>query len=93
MYMEKPVIANNSGGPTETIKNNETGFLINPDKREWAEKMKILEENEILRNSMGKKGKVHSKSSYGLEIFADLTEKAVYESLPKRRANIKEKAN
>ena len=89
--MEKPVIANNSGGPTETIKNNETGFLINPDKREWAEKMKILEENEVLRASMGKKGKVHSKSSYGLETFANQTEKAVYESLNQKGAKNKEK--
>jgi glycosyltransferase involved in cell wall biosynthesis len=27
MYLETPVIAVNSGGPTETIIDNETGFL------------------------------------------------------------------
>lgn len=50
MYMEKPVIACNSGGPKESVLDGRTGFLLEPDAEQWAEKMKfIVEQDEKAR--------------------------------------------
>jgi alpha-1,3/alpha-1,6-mannosyltransferase len=41
MYCGAFVIAHKSGGPTESIKDGETGYLLdNEDPKEWAKKMK-----------------------------------------------------
>jgi len=36
------VLACNSGGPTESIKHKETGFLLNPSPDEWTETIDLL---------------------------------------------------
>lgn len=41
-YFKKPTIAVNEGGCKETVVNNKTGFLVNADPYEIAEKMKGL---------------------------------------------------
>ncbi|CAG2171761.1 unnamed protein product [Oppiella nova] len=40
MYMSRPVIAVNSGGPRETVKHNETGVLCRPEAKDFAKAMK-----------------------------------------------------
>ncbi|CAG2104204.1 unnamed protein product, partial [Medioppia subpectinata] len=40
MYMSRPVIAVNSGGPRETVIDNETGFLCQPNAKHFANAMK-----------------------------------------------------
>ncbi|RNA27089.1 alpha-1-3 1-6-mannosyltransferase ALG2 [Brachionus plicatilis] len=42
MYCEKPVIATNTGGPLETVKNGVTGFLVNPCANEFANAMEEI---------------------------------------------------
>ena len=39
MARGKPVVAVNRGGPTESIVNNETGYLVEPTAHAFAEKM------------------------------------------------------
>ena len=36
MHLGCIVIACNSGGPLETIKHNRTGFLLEPDPKQWG---------------------------------------------------------
>ena len=40
MYMRRPVIAVNSGGPLESVLNNITGFLCDPLPTQFSEAMK-----------------------------------------------------
>lgn len=39
-----PVIAVNSAGPTETVEQGITGFLLPDDIHEWSEKMRWMVE-------------------------------------------------
>jgi alpha-1,3/alpha-1,6-mannosyltransferase len=49
-----PVIACNSGGPLESILDNETGYTKIPNPEEWAECMKYLIEHPSEALAMGK---------------------------------------
>lgn len=43
MYCNVPVIADNSGGPKESIGNDgQVGFLIDGEAEEWAAKMQEI---------------------------------------------------
>lgn len=44
-----PVVAINEGGPTETIVNNKTGYLVNKDSNEFLKKVLLaIKNNKIL---------------------------------------------
>lgn len=76
MYMRKPVIACNSGGPTETVIHESTGFLCEPREEEFAKAMaKFVSGDRTLSESMGEKGWKHVKQHFSFEAF---TEKLVY---------------
>ncbi len=54
---KKPVIATDSGGNNELVKDNETGFLVkinNPEQ--MADKIDILIKDKSLRQKMGLAG-------------------------------------
>ena len=53
MYMKLPVLACKSGGPTESIIDGETGFLLNSDEKEWAKKMSWITQNSSKALEMG----------------------------------------
>jgi glycosyltransferase involved in cell wall biosynthesis len=42
MACEKAVVAPNNGGPAETVLHKETGFLVEPEARAFAEAMRAL---------------------------------------------------
>jgi len=53
-----PVVASNLCGMPYMVTNNETGFLVNPNRpEEIAYRLARLIENESLANSMGERGK------------------------------------
>lgn len=55
MACKKPIIASNVGGIPYIVKDNINGFLVKPgNAHELADKLKILLENEKLREEMGK---------------------------------------
>jgi glycosyltransferase involved in cell wall biosynthesis len=57
MALGKPVIASRGGGTNEVIIENETGFLIDPNKKEQLiEKIDLLMKNKN-RESIGQRGK------------------------------------
>lgn len=53
MNYAKAVIANASGGPKESIEDKKTGFLLEPNVEEWAEKIKVLAGDISLCERMG----------------------------------------
>ena len=58
MYCQTPVIACNSGGPKESVKNNYTGFLLeNNDVQGWSEKMYYLLKNPEVCKKFGIQGR------------------------------------
>ncbi len=57
MMHQKPVITTrDSGGPTEFVKNGETGFIVDLDERQIAEKIDFFAENPDEARRMGING-------------------------------------
>jgi glycosyltransferase involved in cell wall biosynthesis len=59
MAFEKPVIAVNRGGPLETVRHGETGYLVNPDPKAFSAAMETLADNPELVRRMGEAGRQH----------------------------------
>ena len=78
-----PVIGKtNGGGYTEIIKENETGFLVDYDPREIANKIKYMQENEFEYKKMVQKCKKTAKQHTWKET-ADQTMKIFEKQLNK----------
>lgn len=65
--VSKPVITFNTGGVRETILNQETGLLVEPNSKELANAILKLLKNEELRNKMGKKGREFVSKNFSWE--------------------------
>jgi len=57
MALEKPVIAVNRGGPLETVVQGETGFLVDPVAKAFADAMETLADNPALVRNMGSRAR------------------------------------
>ncbi len=68
MSSSKPIISVNEGGPTETIVDGKTGFLIN-SPAQMAEKMKFIVEHPALAEKMGKDGRRRVEQKYSWDAF------------------------
>lgn len=66
MVRGTPVIASQSGGPLETIKHGETGFLLNKETALWASEMQRLYHDADYRNNLGSEGRQHVLGSFTL---------------------------
>ena len=71
MYAGKPVIAANSGGPTETVVNDVTGFLCNLKPEDFACAMLKCIQNEGVRTKLGKAGQDRMKKLFSFMAFSD----------------------
>ncbi|KAL5564874.1 hypothetical protein UlMin_028038 [Ulmus minor] len=69
MAAQKPVIACNSGGPVETIKNGETGYLCEPTPRDFATAMAKFVQDPEMAEKMGKEARRHVTDSFSTNIF------------------------
>lgn len=63
MFCKKPVIAVNSGGPKESVVDNRTGFLCEPNEEAFASAMKKIVDNE--------ENIIEQFSQFGLNRFHD----------------------
>lgn len=81
MASSKPVISVLGAGPSETIENNVTGFLVDTEE-EMAEKMLLLAGNPLLAKDMGSKGRKRS-----IEVFDDLRFKECLDKQLERISN------
>lgn len=77
MAFGKPVIAVNSGGPTETILHGKSGYLMDPQPAIFAERMSHLADDPEGAKAMGRHGveraKVFSWESF-VRTFDELVE-------------------
>ncbi|CAO3644956.1 unnamed protein product [Cunninghamella blakesleeana] len=71
MYASLPVIATNTGGPLETIKDQETGLLLPSDPKLWADGIVGFISKEYDGKAMGRNGRTHVKSKFSLTTFAN----------------------
>ncbi|KAI8911000.1 hypothetical protein EDD86DRAFT_204173 [Gorgonomyces haynaldii] len=69
MYCKTPVIATSTGGPVETVINEDTGFLCPAQPKSFSHKMRLLLEDEPLRQRMGESARVHVQSHFSSELF------------------------
>jgi glycosyltransferase involved in cell wall biosynthesis len=65
-----PIVAFNSGGPSEVIRNGETGFLAREgDVSEFTQTLLDLAENDELRATIGEKARQAVQQEYNREIW------------------------
>lgn len=83
MLAKKPVVAANHGGLTETVKNNETGFLFDPnDSQKLAAAISNLIEDKNKRILFGEKGYERVHLHFSLEKHVNEFDE-IFESLLK----------
>lgn len=76
MSMQVPVVAYNSGGPKEIVKQNVTGYLVNPyDYGKIAILTIGLLENDDLRLKFGREGRKRVIEKFSLESYVAGMEK------------------
>ena len=71
MYMKRPVIAVNSGGPLETVQDGVTGFLCNPDAESFALAMQKFVKDPSLSLVLGEAGKENVIKKFSFDAFAE----------------------
>jgi glycosyltransferase involved in cell wall biosynthesis len=60
MALEKPVIAVNRGGPSESVLHGRTGLLVDPTPEAFSAAMEQLADNPDLVRSMGKNARLRA---------------------------------
>lgn len=68
MASSKPIISVNEGGPTDTIENNRTGFLVS-SPREMGTRMLEIARSDSLASRMGKAGRKRVVKNYSWDAF------------------------
>ncbi|XP_065834826.1 alpha-1,3/1,6-mannosyltransferase ALG2-like [Oscarella lobularis] len=71
MYMSRPVIAVNSGGPLESIEHGSTGFLCEPTADEFAAAMKKFVVDPGLTDRLGPAGKERVVRKFSFKAFTE----------------------
>lgn len=69
MAAHKPVIACNSGGPVETVKDAETGFLCDPTPEDFSLAMAKLIQDPQMASRMGGEARKHVAESFSTKTF------------------------
>ncbi|XP_075079994.1 uncharacterized protein LOC107780711 [Nicotiana tabacum] len=69
MTAYKPVIACNSGGPVEIVKNSVTGFLCDPNPQKFSLAMTKLILDPHMAENMGQDARRHVTESFSTKIF------------------------
>lgn len=72
----KPIISVNEGGPLESVKDRETGFLVEPEPGQFAEKMEFLAQNPEEVKKIGEKARKRSYM-YSWDSFAQNLDKKI----------------
>ena len=84
MYCKLPVIAVNDGGPTETVVDGETGFLVEQSPEGFAEAMKkMVDGGSELKRKFGEAGNKRVKDNFSFGAFKEKLNRVVTEALLK----------
>jgi alpha-1,3/alpha-1,6-mannosyltransferase len=77
MYMRRPVIAVNTGGPLETVLHEETGYMCEPNEQAFSDAMRnVIKESDIVQ-TFGKRGRQHVISNFSFDAFSENLDKIV----------------
>lgn len=72
MALGKAVVATNGGGTVELVEEKQTGFLVTQgNAQELSERLEILLDDDVLRNSMGKAGKQRIHELFSISKMVD----------------------
>lgn len=77
MYLSVPVIAVNSGGPTETIVHEQTGFLCEADPQDFATAAARVIKDSKLGEKMGEMGRKRVEQRFSFEAFSEKLDQIV----------------
>lgn len=89
MYFCKPIVALNSGGPTETVVNTSTGFLCEKNAKSFGGAMYQLFRDEAMRLKMGDLGHKRVEQKFSFQAFADRLNQIIYELMPPKKSTKK----
>lgn len=67
MARSSPVVAHNSGGPLETVVDQETGYLLPKSESQWSEVILSLMSDQELRFKLGAQARNHIIRNFSLE--------------------------
>lgn len=86
MYSGKPVIALNSGGPTETIVDSQTGYLCEPSVEEFSFAMAKIIKNVDEARIMGFAGKKRFEDKFSFDAFRESLNAVVVQLCEKEKS-------
>ncbi|KAJ6232695.1 alpha amylase [Anaeramoeba flamelloides] len=81
MWAGCPVVATNTGGPLESVKNGITGFLSEPNENEFGSSIKKILTNKELQKKMGLAGKERVQRKFSLNAFSENLDNYVKETI------------
>jgi len=81
MFCETPVLAVNSGGPTETVVHGTTGWLCEGNPEHFADVMKRVVDHEVDIMKMGAAGKDRVKQHFSFGAFMDRLDEYVMDAV------------
>lgn len=84
MYIGKPVVAHNSGGPMESIVSGETGFLVDFSGQAFASKIAFLITNPDRAENFGKSGRNRFLKTFSFAAFSAQLNKAIEDLMNKK---------
>lgn len=84
MYLSRPVIAVNSGGPTETIVHEQTGFLCPSDPEDFANAATRIIKDPKLGEKMGEMGRKRVEQRFSFEAFTEKLNRIVNNLVDKK---------
>lgn len=87
MAAHKPIIACNSGGPVETVKDGITGFLCDPTPEEFSLAMAKLIVDPGRAEAMGEDARKHVESSFSTEIFGQRLNQCILDAAKRRKTD------
>lgn len=79
----KPCIAVKEGGPTETIIDGKTGFLVE-NEEEMSRKMELLATNSEMAKKMGREGKEFCYKRFNWDLFMKRYEEVCLDLIKKK---------
>lgn len=79
-----PVVATNVSGHRETVVNNKTGFLVDFDQKEFAEKIEYLIKNKSEAEKIGENARRHVEKNLSWKVIIPELEKCL-QNLAKKR--------
>lgn len=71
MYLSRPVIAVNTGGPKETVVHEQTGFLCDATPEDFANAATLIIKDQKLSEKMGEMGRTRVKQRFSFEAFTE----------------------